>query len=281
MNYRTIAVHVNSSRHCKERVGLACRIAVENDAHLVGVAAIGLPPMLYTDGMVPSGATMLDACFRVMKEHAEHALADFEALAERNGVRSFEKRLIDDEAGDAMCLQARYSDLVILSQPDPGETATAERSDVAEYTMLNCGRPALIVPYATEMQSFGERAVIAWDGGLAAGRAVTGAIPLLRATRTAQVVTFNPEISMLGHGEEPGADIALYLARHGINVDVSRQQIGPDIDVANALLSYVADFGAGLIVMGGYGHSRLREILLGGTTRTVLQSMTVPVLISH
>ncbi|MEC4723113.1 universal stress protein [Noviherbaspirillum sp. CPCC 100848] len=281
MSYRTIAVHVNASRHAKERIALAARVAAENDAHLIGVAAIGLPPVLYSEGMFPGGAPVLDACLTYMKEHADQALADFEQIADRNGVRSFEKRIIEDEAGEAMCLQARYSDLVIVGQSDTSETVAGERQDVAEYTLLNSGRPVLIVPYANDSREFGERAVIAWDGSLAAARAVNGALPLLRATRLVQVVIYDAEISLLAHGEEPGADIAAFLARHGINVDVSRQRTTQDIDVANALLSHVSDFGAGLIVMGGYGRSRLREVLMGGTTRTVLRSMTVPVMISH
>lgn len=281
MPYRTIAVHVNASLHTRQRVVLAARIAAENDAHLIGVAPTGLLPVLYSGGMFPGAAPVLEASMTYMKEHAEKALADFEQIADRNNVRSFEKRLIEDEAGEALSLQARYSDLVIVGQSDPAETVTSERSDVAEYTLLNSGRPILVAPYVDDNSNFGERAVIAWDGSLAAARAVNGALPLLRATRQVQVVIFNPEVSLRAHGEEPGADIAAYLVRHGINVDVSRQKTTRDIDVANALLSHVADFGAGLIVMGGYGRSRLSEILLGGTTRTVLQSMTVPVLISH
>lgn len=281
MPYRTIAVHVNGSRHTRHRVVLAARIAAENDAHLIGVAPTGLLPVLYLGGMVPGAAPVLEACLTYMKENAEKAVAEFEQIAERNHVRSFEKRLIEDESGEALSLQARYCDLVIVGQSDPAETVTGERNDVAEYTLLNSGRPILVAPYVDDNTHFGERAVIAWDGSLAAARAVNGALPLLRATRQVQVVIFNPEVSLRAHGEEPGADIAAYLVRHGINVDVSRQKTTPDIDVANALLSHVADFGAGLLVMGGYGRSRLSEILLGGTTRTVLQSMTVPVLISH
>lgn len=281
MSYRTIAVHINASRHTSQRIALAARIAAENDAHLIGVAPTGLLPVLYSGGMVPGAAPMLDACMTYMREHAEKALADFEQIADRNNVRSFEKRLIEDEASEALSLQARYSDLVIVGQSDPEEAVTGERRDVAEYTLLNSGRPILVAPYIDDDSHLGERAVIAWDGSLAAARAVNGALPLLRATRQVQVVLFNPEISLRAHGEEPGADIAAYLVRHGINIDVSRQQTDPDIDVANALLSHVADVGAGLIVMGGYGRSRLSEILLGGTTRTILQSMTVPVLMSH
>ena len=123
--------------------------------------------------------------------------------------------------------------------------------------------------------------VIAWDGSLEASRAVSGAIPLLRQADLVQVAVFDPEIGPAAHGEEPGADIALYLARHGVKVDVERQRTGNEIDIGNAILSHVADFGADLLVMGGYGHARVREILMGGVSRTILRSMTIPVLMSH
>jgi nucleotide-binding universal stress UspA family protein len=281
MPYRTIAVHVNASRHAPQRVALAARIAAENDAHLIGVAPTGLLPVLYAGGMVPGATPALEACTAYMQEQAEKALADFERIADRGNLRSFEKRLIEEEAGEALSLQARYSDLVIVGQADPAEELASERGDTAEYTLLNSGRPILVAPYIDDNARFGERALIAWDGSLAAARAIQGALPLLQATRRVQIVIFNPEISLRGHGEEPGADIASYLVRHGINVEVSRQKTSADIDIGNALLSHAADFGAGLIVMGCYGRSRLREILLGGTTRTILQSMTVPVLMSH
>ena len=112
-----------------------------------------------------------------------------------------------------------------------------------------------------------------------AAPAVTAAIPLLKRAQNVDVVVFNPDSRGDAHGEMPGADIGLYLARHNIKVNVVRQKT--DIDVGNALLSIATDLGSDMIVMGGYGHSRFREILLGGVTRTVLESMTVPILMAH
>lgn len=279
MAYRTIAVHVNDSRHALDRMSIAADIAIEAEAHLVGVAATALPDTFYMGGIVGEGAAALSAYLDFMKERAATTLAAFDAVAEKAGVPSYEKRVIEDEAAVALCLQARYSDLLVIGQPDPDEALPAERADLPEYVVVNCGKPVLLHPYVRSVESVGRRVLIAWDGSLEAARAVSGAIPMLCKARLVQVAVFNPRIGPGAHGEEPGADIAVYLARHGINVEVSRQNAGEDI--GNAMLSYVADFGADLMVMGAYGHSRFREVLLGSATRTVLHAMTVPVLMSH
>lgn len=284
MTYRTIAVYVNESRHALERVNFAAQLAVDTDAYLVGVAATALTQSYYIHGMggiAIESATVLNAYLDQLKERALTALASFDGVADKAGVRSAEKRVIEDEAGSALCLQARYSDLLVMSQNDPSEALPTQASNVAEFVVINSGRPVLLIPYAGKFDAAFERVLIAWDGSLQAARAVTGAIPLLRRAKLVQVAVFDPEIGPTAHGEEPGADIALYLARHGVTVEVTQQNTGQDIDIGNAIVSYSSDFGADLIVMGAYGHSRFRELLLGGATHTILNSMTVPVLMSH
>jgi nucleotide-binding universal stress UspA family protein len=149
-----------------------------------------------------------------------------------------------------------------------------------EQVILGCGRPALVIPYIGPPATLGERVVVAWDASREAARAVNDALPLLERAKTVSVVTINPRQQPFGHGEEPGADIGLHLARHDVKIEVERV-VSRDIDVANTILSQVANEGADLLVMGAYGHSRLREYVLGGVTRTILAEMTVPVLMSH
>jgi nucleotide-binding universal stress UspA family protein len=146
--------------------------------------------------------------------------------------------------------------------------------------LLYCGGPVMIVPYMGPAATFGERVIVAWDASREAARAVNDALPLLKRAKQVGVVSVNPRPWPFAHGEEPGADIGLHLARHGVKVEVQRVE-GRDIDTANAILSHVADRSADLLVMGGYGHSRLRELVLGGVTRTILTEMIVPVLMSH
>jgi nucleotide-binding universal stress UspA family protein len=122
--------------------------------------------------------------------------------------------------------------------------------------------------------------VVAWDAGREAARAVNDALPILRRAKAVTVLSINPQPSYDGYGEEPGADLAVHLARHGVKVEVQHSK-GEEIGVGNAILSRLADHGADLLVMGAYGHSRLRELVLGGATRRILQSMTVPTFMSH
>lgn len=279
--YKTIAVHVNQSPRVLARITMAAHWAAAFDAHLVGVAATGLPASFYVGGLAGEGVAMASTYSDLLVEQSKTALAMFESAASRETVRSYEKRLIEEEAGVAMCLQARYSDLVIVGQDDPDEALPAQRPMVAEYTVLNSANPVLIVPYVGDFPNIPRRVMVAWDGSVEASRAVQGALPILKQAAVVQVAVFNPRVGTDAHGEEPGADIALFLARHGVKVEVSNHVTGRDIDIGNAILSHLADTSTDLMVMGAYGHSRFREVLLGGTTRTILRSMTVPVLMSH
>ena len=146
--------------------------------------------------------------------------------------------------------------------------------------MLSAGRPALVVPDIGAGKTLGRRVMIAWDTGREAARAVNDALPILQQAEAVTVLSVNPRPGIDLHGEEPGADIALHLTRHGVKVEVQRTQV-EEINIGDTILSRLADLGSDLLVMGAYGHSRLREVVLGGVTRTLLESMTVPVLMSH
>lgn len=282
MSYKTILVHVDKDQHASERIALAARIANAEHAHLVGVAPTGISRFVSQTRYAYIGggmATHLEAHVGEMRKQAHDALQSFEATADKIGVRSFESRQVDDEAGDGLCLQARYADLVVVGQADPDAPSPITPSDFPEYVVMNAGRPVLLVPYTGKYQHAGKRILVAWDASTSATRAVTAAIPLLKRADHVDVVVFNASEGGETHGEQPGADIALYLARHDIRVNVVRQKTS--IDVGNAVLSLAADLSSDMLIMGGYGHSRFREILLGGVSNTVLKSMTVPTLMSH
>lgn len=279
MTYKTILVHVDQSEHRTERMRIAARLAIANNAHLIGTAMTGISRLIYESGMMSANDPNLVDHIEILRERAMHTLDNFETTAQKLGVPSYEKRLVDDEAGGGISLQARYADLVVVSQTDLDDTASTTLPDFPEYVVLNSARPVLIVPYTGQFHHVGDKVLIAWDGSMEATRAVTNAIPLLKQAKLVQVAVFNAATRPNVHGAQPGADIALYLARHGIRVEVTEQKTG--IDIGNALLSLASDESSDLIVMGGYGHSRFREMLLGGVTRTILESMTVPVLMSH
>lgn len=279
MSFKTILVHVDESKHAADCIRIASEIALAENAHLIGAAMTGVSRYLYRDQTTKDSDPGLISHMAFLKERAHNALQQFEPLVRKIGVASFEQRVIDDEAAGGICLQARYSDLVVIGQIDPDQLSPIVLSDFPEYVLIHSGRPVLVIPYAGHFERIGRRILIAWDGSKEAMHAVANAIPFLKRAEIAHVVIFNNDIKTDIHGGQPGADIALYLARHGIKVEVSEQATG--IDIGNSLLSLASDMNVDMIVMGGYGHSRFRETMLGGVTRTILQSMTVPVLMSH
>ena len=278
MSYKTILVHADQSRHAAERIRVAARLAQAQGAHLVGAAMTGISRYLYQDSSIDLARTVVAMHMDALYQRANDSLAHFEEIAKAAGALTCERRLVDDDSAGALAMQSRYADLVVVSQDDRADPAAHLSVRLAEYVMLNSARPVLVVPYAGRFETLGENVLVAWDASMEATRAVTNAIPLLKRARHVTIAVFNPN-PLDEHGEQPGADIALYLARHGVNIEVSLQETG--IDIGNAMLSMAADRSCDLIVMGGYGHARLREVLLGGVTETLLRTMTVPVLMSH
>jgi nucleotide-binding universal stress UspA family protein len=165
-----------------------------------------------------------------------------------------------------------------MGQRDPSGPIFAE--ELVTSVMLACGRPVLVVPYIGAAPTMGENVLVAWNGGREASRAIGDALPLLeRAKRvTAIMVSANGDDDVGEHLAK--ARLFAWLHAHGVDADVVRDE-APDIPTGQWLLSRAADLGSDLVVMGAYGHARMRELVLGGVTRTMLQAMTIPVLMSH
>lgn len=279
MSYKTILVHLDDSQRAAERLKIAAGIAADENAHLIGAAMTGISKLLAHGSVLNSKDPHLARHIESARQRAVNALVSFDTVAQNAGVRSFEKRVVEDETGGGVCLQSRYADLVVIGQTNPDEPSSFESAEFPEYVLTNSGRPVLFIPYVGQFETVGKRVLISWDASREATRAVTDAIPLLRRAEIVQVVVFNTNAKSGTHGEQPGADISLYLARHGVNVEASHQRT--ELDIGNALLSLASDFNADMIVMGGYGHSRFRQMVLGGVTRTILETMTVPIFMAH
>lgn len=277
MSYKTVLVHVDDSEQANERVKIAATVAMAEHAHLIGTATTGVSRYLQQAAMVPEFDVPVSSQLELLRSRAQRGLERFEVTARKIGIPSFEKRLVDDEAGGGICLQARYSDLVVIGQIDPKHPSPVVMPDFPQYVVLNSGRPVLVIPCVGQCESIGKRVLIAWDASMAATRAVTNAIPLLKRAQIVEAVIFNPQPP--AQGAQADSDIAPYLERHGIKVEVLQRKT--DRSVGSALLSLAADQDCDLLIMGGYGHSRFREILLGGVTRAVLESASIPVLMSH
>lgn len=275
--YKTLLVPVDERGKSARGLELACRIANTFEAHLVGLF---VEPSAY----VPSAARAEGAekLLRELQQKTAASLADeararFDAVVKPAGMPRTEWRTVEGERAAAVALHARYADLVVINQTDPN---APDATHFADAMLLSVGRPVLLVPYAGEIRKFAQNVLVCWNASREASRAVTDALPLLTRAANVTVLSVDGFATGSGHGESPGADIALYLARHGVKAEVSRTSAA-SVDVGNVILSRAFDMSADLIVMGAYGHSRVREIVLGGATRTLLQSMTVPVLMSH
>jgi nucleotide-binding universal stress UspA family protein len=261
------------------RIEVAAQLALAEDAHLIGTAMAGVSRFLYESVAVDPENPNVIPYLDKLRKRAGDTLTRFEEIVQRAGVPSFERRLSEDEPAGGLSQQAHYCDLVVLGQYDLESSSSSVYADVPEYVVMHSGVPVLVVPYAGRFNALCERILVAWNGSMEAISAVRDALPLLQRAKIVEVAIFNPSSRPDAHGAEPGADIALYLARHGVKVDVMQEN--SDSDVGEALLSLAANLNSTLMVMGCYGTSRFREILLGGATRTVLQSMTLPVLMSH
>jgi nucleotide-binding universal stress UspA family protein len=274
---KDIVVNLGVGDKAGPAVDYAISVAATFDAHLTGIA------FLY-DPIVPvSGAGYIPAEVIETQEHdnkaaTKAALDRFTAACARAGVTAEPLTLGTSFAGvgEQFGRIARRFDLSVVGQAEP-ETSAVEEI-VAESALFESGRPVVIVPYIQKAPFKLDRVMLCWDGSRAAARAIADAMPLLRKAGRVEVVIVTNERGK--KDEIEGADMGAHLARHGLNVEVTRTTLG-DIDVADVILSHAADVGADFIVMGGYGHSRLREFVLGGVTRTIFRSMTAPVLMSH
>ena len=260
MTYKDLLVVVDDSPNAVERVRLAADLAERFDAHLAGLHV----SLVYKP--------------QPPRETAE-ARALFEDIVGPRKL-SAEWRATTGFPIDVAVVQARYADLVILGQLDPADAQAPVTSPRPEEVALSVGRPVLVVPYIGSYPTIGTRVLAAWDASREATRAVNDAMPLLAGASSVTVLTVDPVINREEHGEIPGADIALHLARHGVQARVE-STVSAGIGIGNTLLSRASDLGADLLVMGAYAHSRVRELVLGGATRAILQSMTIPVLMSH
>jgi nucleotide-binding universal stress UspA family protein len=278
MTYKTILVHCDASRTVDSRLAAAADVAQRFEARLVGLhAREPFEVASFVDGGMPIG-TLLDA-FKAGCDAAEKTAQTAYARATKGRNFPSEWRVTEAFSDDALMVNGRYADLLVVGQADPDDPAGA-RNDLPEAMAFATGRPILVVPQIGALSAVGKTVLLCWNASRESARAAADALPFLRAADRVIVLIVDPEISADGHGQEPGADVALWLARHGVTVTVQRD-VASDAGIGEIILSRAADFGADLIVMGIYGHSRLREMVLGGVSRTLLSSMTVPVLMSH
>lgn len=278
---KDILVHLDDSEGCSHRIRTAISLATKHDAHILGVALkIKSTIAEYIGEALPSG--FQEAQRQAVEESARKALDRFEKAAKEAGV-SFETTTIERSAAKApaaLAFYARHSDISILAQTDYDKGGAGFNTTLYEAVLFESGRPIYLVPYVGKKNQPVKTAVVAWDGGAKSARAVNDAIPLLQDREETIILVINPDDREGAHGQKPGEDIAAHLSRYGIKSRVERSTIR-DIDIDKAILNFLAESGADLLVMGAYGHSRLREKAFGGVTQNILKEMTAPVLMSN
>ena len=257
--------------------GFAVSVAATLDSHVTGIAFCYEPLVPLTD-RYGFPAEVMDSQRAENEKRAKAAMAAFDEAARRAAVaaKSHMLEVPVASAPDVFAKISRRFDLAIMGQPEP-DTPALERH-LVEAALFDSGRPVIIVPYIQRTGLTLDRVLVAWDGSRSAARAVADAMPLLVRAKAVEVLTVASEPAK--SDEMPGADIAHHLARHGVKVEVD-SIVTVETDVTSTILSHAADISADFLVMGGYGRSRLREFVLGGVTRGILGSMTVPTLMSH
>ena len=287
MSFRDILVHVDNTPRSMVRLDLATKLAAQQGAHLTALYVVDVPPADMFYGF-PSAFFDLQRAEELIARMRASANADSERVAmafreriAREGIHG-EWRLVEGIAGEIVALHGRYADLVVVGQCDP--RAASERQcrpvELPASALLATGRPLLGIPYVGNFTTLGENVLIAWNGSAEAARALNDAMPILERARKVTVLAINPKRGIRGEGELPAADIALHLARHDIKAEAAHTLSG-EITEGEALLSYAADIGADLLVCGLYGHSRMREMVFGGVTQSLLHEMTLPVCLAH
>jgi nucleotide-binding universal stress UspA family protein len=273
--YKTILLHCNDKHRIKTLLAPALFIADQFEAHLVAVSVV--PPPI-----VAGPALVIDEHCKVYRaDSAEMRVAFEEATRGRTLVPEWRD---EDRGGcsvlDSLLQHARAADLIIASQTDPSKRGTFDL-DLADRLAVEAGRPVLIIPSVLpQADRLGEKVLVAWNARREAARAVFDALPILRSATQVKVVAVNPQTEREVAHDLPTADICAALARHGVKCE-GAEEVKPRRGVGETLLACAQEFGADLLIMGCYGHTRWREFILGGATRHVLSHATLPVLMSH
>jgi nucleotide-binding universal stress UspA family protein len=292
---RDIIVVLDDSAASEIRLDIAVALAQQHGAHLTGLSALALlMPMrpVVRPRSNPEVETQSDAQLlnwgvaspanypeadRQAAERAEQLEASFRERLRFSQLLG-EWRVVSDKLSETVVRQARQADLVILGQVNPNHPPPPEGRQLVEDVLMTSGRPILIIPYIGRFQTVGTRILVGWNNSREAARAVNDAIPLL--ARATSVTILEVSGRKLATDDTTSADITRHLTRHGIRAETIRTVLA-GTSTPDLLLNYAADVSADLLVVGGYGHSRLRELVLGGVTHELLRHMTLPVLMSH
>lgn len=274
--YKTILVHAGPPFDAG--VGrVAVQLAKAFDARLMAVACSGIE-MLLAPGLIETGNEMLA---RHMMDKIDAASGALEQLREVANAASIpvEAHRLNGRSEHELMEQMMFADLAVVGQGRERREVRNGWRTLPEQLLRNAARPVLVVPDAYAGEACGRRVLLAWDGSAAAARAVSSAIPLLARADVVEAVTYSTDDGFNVPGELDS--LATFLASHGVTARSRFLRARRNVDIGEAVLGHARSSGADLLVLGGYGHSRLRELMLGSVSTTVMRDMTVPALFAH
>jgi len=276
--FKTILVHVDQSAHAPARMRYAAALAHAHHAHLLGAAMFGVSRNIFPLGYASRPGTLEASYFDPLAQNARRALAAFEAIATEMRV-PHEARFVCDQADDGLARLAPFADLVVITQDDPDEALPDLAVHLPDYVILNSPRPVLVLPRTDAAPDAARAVLVAWDGGKEAARAVAAALPLLSRAGAVTIAALTGPDAGAAELESQRSDLLRFLGRHGVTPHMLVRE--PRRDAGHELLDLAAELHCGLLVMGCFGHSKLRELCLGGASRAVLADARIPVLMAH
>jgi len=286
MALKDLVVHLDGTEQADSRLRLAGELARQHGAYLTGLHVtppLSLPvvpigPVGYIGPVGDIGTVDFEGLLESWREQqmfgTRRAEDRFHEQLRQAGIEG-EFLSFSGPTADIITLYARCSDLSIVGQVDPDHPTPATDRQTAQEVLLSSGRPVLVVPYCGQFDRIADTVLLGWNGTREAARAINDAVPLLGPARLVTLLAINPR-----GGDIPTIGMVRHLERHGIKVTATHT-VAEEIGAGDVLLNYASNIGADLLVVGGYGHSRVREIMLGGVTRSLFREMTLPVFMSH
>jgi nucleotide-binding universal stress UspA family protein len=279
MQCHDILVVIENAAAVPQRLAPAAAIATRCGARLTGFFASGFP-VTAAYGDVSGWEQLVDAYLEAQRREATAAGAAFRQALTKDKLAGDWIFRESDETGSAIAEAALY-DLIVVGQPNPDAGLTAGIGLRPEEIVLSCGRPVLVVPYAGTFADIGRRVLVAWNGSRESARALHDAMFLMTGAEAVTVIEIDPPAPGVAAPAASAVQVAAALTRRGIAAQPETETTAGDISVEDLLLSRANDLDADLLVMGAYGHSRMREFVLGGVSRSIFRHMTLPVLMAH
>jgi len=279
MQYKNILVYLDQGASNKERVNTAIAIAIAHNAQLTGVVVNALPNSSILQRL---GIGKGDVLMEQARVNAQVVIERFEQQTEKAGIEADARVIecVEGKAPEKLARMARIFDISIMRQANPDKPNASFIAELSEEVMFSSGRPVFFMPYIGAHNIPCKRGLIAWDGSKAATRAIHDALPILEMMKKVTILIVDPDKIEHYTDSKPGEELSRHLTAHGMNNVVSRVPKG-DASTSTVILNELSDTGADILVMGGYGTPKLREVMMGGVTRTLFECMTVPVFMSH